>query len=90
MKKRLFALLLAGSFIADAQNEKSVESKPLNVTVFLNKAQVTRSASTQIESGRSNLVISGLSAILDPKSIQVSGKGAFSILGVSHRQNFLS
>ena len=90
MKKRLFALLLAGSFIANAQNEKSVESKPLNVTVFLNKAQVTRSASTQIESGRSNLVISGLSAILDPKSIQVSGKGAFSILGVSHRQNFLS
>lgn len=90
MKKYLIALFLTTWLLAGAQSEKSADSKPVNITVFLNKAQVTRLVNTQLEAGNTNLVISGLSAIMDPKSIQVSGKGAFTILGVSHRQNFLS
>ena len=90
MKKSFLAVMVISWIMADAQQEKSVESKPVSVTVFLNKAQVTRSVITQVDAGKSNLIISGLSAMLDPKSIQISGKGAFSILGVSHRQNFLN
>lgn len=90
MKKCLIIMFLTAWFYAGAQSEKSVDSKPVSITVFLNKAQVTRLVDTQLEAGRTNLVISGLSAILDPKSIQVSGKGGFTILGVSHRQNFLN
>lgn len=83
----LFALCLNSVF---GQTEKNIESKPVAITVFLDKAQVSRTASTSLEAGRYGLVLSGLSANLDPQSIQVSGKGAFSILGVSHRRNFLN
>ncbi|MEX2233125.1 MAG: DUF4139 domain-containing protein [Cyclobacteriaceae bacterium] len=75
---------------ATAQQDKEVESKISQVTVFLNKAQVTRELKTRIQEGTSNLIIQGLTAQLDPNSIQVSGKGNFILLGISHQQNFLN
>lgn len=72
------------------QTEQRVESKITDVTVFLTKAQVTRQVSTRVSAGRSNLVISGLTAVLDQQSVQVSGKGKVVIEGISHRQNFLN
>lgn len=88
-------LLIAGIFLfvgfhASAQRELSMESKITNVTVFLAKAQVTREARAKLEPGKTSLVLSGLTALLDPASVQVSGKGNFVILGITHRQNFLS
>lgn len=73
-----------------AQTSQSVDSKITEVTVFLNRAQVTRLVKTQLIGGKSNLIVGGLTAMLDPQSIQVSGKGNFIILGTSHRQNYLS
>ena len=73
-----------------AQTDKSVESRVEHVTVFLNKAQVTREIKTRVESGKTNLIVSGLSAQLDQQSVQVSGKGNFVILGISHNQNYLT
>lgn len=75
---------------AAAQTDKPVDSRITNVTVFLNKAQVTREAKTRIEAGKTNLVVTGLTSQLDPESIQVTGKGTFIILGISHQQNFLN
>ncbi|HEY5825150.1 MAG TPA: DUF4139 domain-containing protein [Cyclobacteriaceae bacterium] len=72
------------------QIEKNVDSKITDVTVFLNKAQVTREAKEKVEAGKTALIITGLTAQLDPESIQVKGKGSFIILGISHRQNFLN
>ncbi|MBK7651041.1 MAG: DUF4140 domain-containing protein [Flammeovirgaceae bacterium] len=43
-----------------------------------------------MEAGRTNIIIAGLTAQLDPQSIQVKGKGNFVILGISHQQNFLN
>lgn len=83
----LLMTLLA--FGAVAQNDKSVESKISHVTVFLNKAQVTREVKTRIPAGETNLVLSGLTSQLDPNSIQVSPKGNFTLLGFSHQQNYL-
>ena len=83
----LFVFLLAQSI---AQSEKSIESNITNVTVFLNKAQVTRSVKSRIETGKTNLIFTGLTSLLDPESIQVTGKGNFIVLGISHRQNFLN
>ena len=91
MKKSLITFLLLGAFgLALAQNEKSVESKINSVTVFLNQAQVSREVKTRLEAGRSSLVVSGLSAQLDPQSISVTAKGNYVILGISHRQNYLN
>jgi uncharacterized protein (TIGR02231 family) len=92
--KRAFTLLLTGLIIsaltvAYGQPDKPVESEIRDITVFLARAQVTRTVKTKIEAGSTNLVIGGLASQLDPTSIQVAGKGSFLILGTSHRQNFL-
>ena len=91
MKNQLLATALSiSALVAVGQNEKQVESKITNVTVFLNKAQVTREVSTRLEPGKTNLIVRGLTSQLDPESIQISGKGSFVILGISHQQNYLN
>ncbi|MEM9024414.1 MAG: DUF4140 domain-containing protein, partial [Bacteroidota bacterium] len=54
------------------------------VTVFLNGAQVKRTASRTIPSGTHYLKFTGLSTQIDPNSIQVNGRGSATILSVSH------
>ena len=92
MKTKISSLivLLGLSAAVFGQTEKSVESKISDVTVFLARAQVTREVKAKIEAGKTNLVVTDLTAQLDPQSIQVSGRGNFIILGTSHRQNYLN
>lgn len=85
----LAVVFLQGSVTLFGQADKPVESTIKDITVFLSNAQVSREVKSRIESGKTNIVVSGLTAQLDPNSIQVSGKGNFIILGTSHRQNFL-
>lgn len=75
---------------AFAQDDKAVDSKITAVTVFLNKAQVTREVKTRIDAGKTSLILKGLTAQLDQQSIQVAGKGNFIILGIAHQQNYLN
>ena len=90
MKTNIFIAVLAIALPGFAQVEKSVDSKITNVTVFLNKAQVSREIKTRVEGGKTNLIITGLTAQLDQQSIQAAGSGNFIILGIAHRQNFLN
>ncbi|MCZ8216050.1 MAG: DUF4139 domain-containing protein, partial [Cyclobacteriaceae bacterium] len=83
----LFALL---QMKGHTQTEQLVESKITHVTVFLNKAQVTREVKTKVGAGRTTVVLTGLTSLLDQQSVQVSGKGKVVIEGISHRQNFLN
>jgi|APTNR8051073442_1049403.scaffolds.fasta_scaffold00001_234 uncharacterized protein (TIGR02231 family) len=82
--------LLIATFIAHAQTDKPIDSKISRVTVFLNRAQVTREVKTRVDAGRTNLILNGLTSQLDQQSIQVAGKGSFIILGISHNQNYLN
>ncbi len=91
MKNRILSIVLSFSVItAIAQTDKTVDSKINSVTVFLSNAQVTREAKTRVDAGKTNLLVTGLTSQLDPQSIQVTGKGNFVILGISHQQNYLS
>jgi uncharacterized protein (TIGR02231 family) len=90
MKTSLLIIAAFLSFSLYAQEEKPVESSISAVTVFLNKAQVTREAKTRIDPGKSILRIKGLTSQLDQQSIQVAGKGNFTILGISHEQNYIN
>jgi len=90
MKRLLIFFLILTTVASFGQTEKPVESKITEVTVFLNNAQVTREVKTRIEAGKTNLIVSGLTAELDQQSIQVAGKGNFIILGIAHQQNYLS
>ncbi|MBL7950573.1 MAG: DUF4139 domain-containing protein [Flavobacteriales bacterium] len=94
--KRLLPALVAGSFTCSliaaplAEGEKAITSKVASAKVFLSGAQVSRSASSGIPMGTSTLVFTGIAQGIDPQSIQVTGKGGYSILSVNHRINYLS
>ena len=91
MKNRIFCVfVIFATLPAVAQHEKKADSKITHVTVFLNKAQVTREVKTRIAEGVTQLTIPGLSPQLDPASIQVSGNGNFVLLGVTHQMNYLN
>jgi len=85
----LFLFITQLSF---AQSFKEVELKSniKEVTVFLQSAQISRTAKVFIAGGKSALIIKGLSPHIDKKSIQVKGIGNFTILSVNHRLNYLS
>ncbi|MGC4022122.1 MAG: DUF4139 domain-containing protein [Cyclobacteriaceae bacterium] len=90
MKRISIIILWILSIQSIAQTTQTTNSKITEVTVFLNRAQVTRQVKTQLSAGKTDLIIGGLTSMLDQNSIQVSGKGNFIILGTSHQQNYLS
>ena len=93
MKTIKACLIIIGSFFllhASAQKEQPAESSISEVTLFLNKAQVTRLVKQTLAPGRTDLIVTGLTPQLDPQSIQVAAKGNLMILGTSHRLNYLS
>ncbi len=90
MKTIAVIIVWVATLPAAAQTSQPVNSKITDVTVFLNRAQVTRQVKTQVAPGKTELVVGGLTSMLDPQSIQVSGRGNFIILGTSHQQNYLS
>ena len=63
----LFAML---TMQAKADNEKTVKSKISAVTVFLQGAQVTRTAGTNIAYGTSRIIFEGVSPYLQTNSIR--------------------
>jgi uncharacterized protein (TIGR02231 family) len=85
----LFAALFC-NLVQATEGEKPIASKVAEVKVFLSGAQVSRAASATVPTGTSNLVFTGLAEGLDPQSIQVTGKGGYSILSVNHRINYLT
>ena len=91
MKKILTLITVVGvCAFGEAQQKQNTPSKISAVTVFTSKAQITRKASTSLNKGNTELVFNGLSAQVDPNSIQVTGKGNLTILGIRHERNYLS
>lgn len=93
MKKKVLsslAFILAFTPLFSVSAETTVKSNLKEVTVFLQGAQLHRTAEATITAGISDVVITGLPAYLDLNSIQVKGKGNFMILSVNHRRNHLT
>ncbi|WP_299248553.1 DUF4139 domain-containing protein [uncultured Cytophaga sp.] len=93
MKKSLFIsliVILANSFNIHAQ-ENIITANPTikQVTVFLNRAQVETQTPITIENGKTVIRLQNQTTFLDPESIQVSGKGDFTILSVEHEMDYL-
>jgi uncharacterized protein (TIGR02231 family) len=72
------------------EGERPITSKIVDAKVFLSGAQVARTASATVPAGTSLFVFTGLAQGLDPQSIQVTGKGGYTILSVNHRINYLT
>lgn len=83
------AILLFIIPLAKADDGQKIASKVQKVTVFLNGAQVNRTAQVNVPAGNSTLIFEGLSPDIDVQSIQVNGAGDFTILSVKHELDFL-
>lgn len=86
----LFALTLVTTSFSQA-TEKEVKSEVKAATVYLTNAQVTRVTTASLENGVNEIVLTDLSQYINPNSIQIKlDNPNVVILGVSHRQNYLS
>jgi hypothetical protein len=86
----LLALLLGLSVAAAASpsapnNEVPVESAIDHVVVYEQGAQVERLATVSLRAGINVLVFTDLNTAIDPSKVRLSGRGDFTVLGISHR-----
>ncbi|WP_052430461.1 DUF4139 domain-containing protein [Sporocytophaga myxococcoides] len=89
MKRIYIFILLLVQFQVFAEDPKHLKAEIKQVTVFLNKAQVTNLLHARLEKGNNELVVDGLPAGIDKHSIQLSGKGDFVIMSVKHDLNYI-
>ncbi len=89
MKNHLFLFGLVTSFSLHAET-LDVSSRITGVTVYADRARVTRTAEASLPAGESILRFSGLPQALDASSVQAQGKGAgaFKILGLEIRDKY--
>lgn len=92
-KKLLYLICLVcftKSISAQTIPEIELKSDIKEVTVYLIGAQISRSKTTEIPAGKSTISFTGLSPYIDPKSIQINGKGEFQILSVNLQDDYIS
>lgn len=87
-------VMLAAFFMATlpqawSGNELKVPSTIKAVTVYLNQAQITRSANVNLNRGTTQLIFENLSPQLDFNSLQVKGDPNLTLLSVNQRNNYL-
>jgi uncharacterized protein (TIGR02231 family) len=91
-----FLLFLVASSVAissvNGQGTVGVNSSVSQVTVYLDRARVTRAANASLPAGSSIIEFAGLPATLDEGSVAVSAKsdGTLTIEGIDVRQQFLT
>lgn len=70
-------------------SEIEVNSKISEVKVFLSGAEETRTAQVDVKTGGNTIVFKDITPFLNENSIQVEGNDAYTITGVSYRNNYL-
>ena len=85
----LFFATFSVTLFAQEIPEVVTKSKITEVTVYINGAQIKRTAEAELNAGKSVLKFVNLSPYVDAKSINVRSTGDFTILSVNHFQNFL-
>jgi hypothetical protein len=89
-KLSMVGLLFITAIAAKADEGQKVSSKVQKVVVFLNGAQVTRTAMVSVNAGTSQLIFGGISPGIDVQSIQVHAGGEFTILSVKQELDFIN
>lgn len=72
-----------------AQEKREISSQISDVVVYLQGAQVTRQAKISIPSGKSELLFTGITPMLNSESMQVSAGRGITILSVNHSIDYL-
>ncbi|MDF1672860.1 MAG: DUF4139 domain-containing protein [Vicingaceae bacterium] len=86
MKKLISTIMLVViANMAFTATRTTVNSKIKNVTVFLNGAQIFRKASVNLKKGVTEIVFDSISSSINANSIQVKGKGNYTILETKYK-----
>ena len=85
----LTIFILFTVFATPGDNPNTIDSEIKEVTVFLRGAQIIRAGTVQLNAGTCGIMFYDLPDNLNAESIQVSGKGNFTILSVVHQINYL-
>jgi uncharacterized protein (TIGR02231 family) len=83
MKDALFCSTIIGNTI-------KLDSKVIKVTIFNDRAEVTRKVVTKLEKGKCTLKFTALPDSIDESSIRVEGKGAIVLKDVAIKKIFLT
>ncbi len=91
MRKLILIFSLSGILVSSAQpvKEVTVDSKVKEAKVFLNGAEEVRSATLNVKPGKNTFVLNNITPFINSESIQVTGNEAYTITGVSYRNNYL-
>lgn len=81
MRTFLFSLILSTSIVAQSSNDPYPIKQ---VTVYKSGAEIERLALLNLKAGENSLSFTGLSAQLDPKSVQIKGLSSLSLISISH------
>ncbi len=89
----VWSLILVGILISNslfAQHTVNLDSKIESVTVYRQRAQITRTSTIRVQPGENILTFSGLSQHIKPQSMNVRGEGEGIIQSVRHRVSYLN
>ena len=90
MKIRIISLFIIFFALIGVSASEQIESKIVGVTVFTDRAQVTREASFNLQQGEHILVLGNLPDQINPNSIQVKGSGNFMLSDVKLTTRYLT
>jgi len=87
----VFLSLLLSPFLVIAQQVKrtTIETKMEQVTVFTKGAQVKRTGKQSIQTGKQEIVFTGISTDIEKQSVQVKADGKLIILSVRVQRDYL-
>ncbi len=90
MKIRLISVSILFFIVLGASAAEQVDSKISEVTVFTDRAQVTREAVFNLQTGEHKLIISNIPDQIDPNSIRVKGHGNFMLSDIKLTTRYLT
>ncbi|MCG2615566.1 mucoidy inhibitor MuiA family protein [Terrimonas sp. NA20] len=83
------SLCLCSTLLPAQKENKPITSKIEKVTVFLQGAQVERTARQTLQPGKYNIIFTDVSPLIDKQSIQLKAEGKLTVLSVTHQLNHL-
>ena len=94
MKKTLISFALTGIIILSGYSqgikEKRIKTKVNSVTVYLTSAEIQRTQTVKLPSGKTRLIFTGLSPYLNPGSIRITTDNKIDLLGITSKVNYLT
>ncbi|MEP5944593.1 MAG: mucoidy inhibitor MuiA family protein, partial [Balneola sp.] len=89
MLSLILLLFTISPFQQTTSDSVIVKSEIENVTVFRSQAQIERISDVRLSPGKNVVVFTELSESMIPNSIQLKGKNTFTLLSITHRNNFI-